>query len=61
MNKKVLVIDDEKSIVQSLEAGLANKGYEVFTHNCGKGVLEKIKKHSPHLVILDIKLPERNG
>ena len=61
MTKKILVIDDEKSILQSLKAGLSDNGYEVFTHNSGKSVLDKVKEYSPHLIILDIKLPEVNG
>ena len=61
MSKKILVIDDEKSILQSLKAGLTDNGYEVFTHNSGKNVIEKIKKFSPHLIILDIRLPEISG
>ena len=61
MSKRILVVDDEKTIRQSLKAGLTDRGYEVFTHDCGKGVKDKIKKYSPHLVILDIKLPEVNG
>ena len=61
MNRRILIIDDEKTIRQSLKAGLTDQNYTVFTHPDGENLLEQLKKYSPHLVILDIRLPNING
>jgi two-component system response regulator AtoC len=61
MNRRILIIDDEKTIRQSLKAGLTDQEYSVYTHSRGEGVFNQLKKQSPHLVILDLKLPDING
>lgn len=58
---KILVIDDEKSICETLELYLAEEGYEVFTANTGTEGLNKAVEVSPDLIILDIRLPDIDG
>ncbi len=58
---KILVIDDELSILESLEMFLNEKGYEVLTAKRGKKGLELFLKECPLIVILDIRLPDLNG
>ncbi|MEW6652655.1 MAG: response regulator transcription factor [Bacteroidota bacterium] len=60
MIQKILVVDDEKDIVELLEYNLARFGYKVITANNGKAALEKLEE-SPDLVILDVMMPQMNG
>jgi len=58
---KILVIDDDKSISESLELYLSEEGYEVITANTGTEGLNKALQMSPDIVILDIRLPDIDG
>jgi len=58
---KILVIDDEKSICETLEMYLTEEGYEVYTANTGTEGLNKAVQISPDLIILDIRLPDIDG
>jgi diguanylate cyclase (GGDEF)-like protein len=57
----ILVVDDELAILNLLKDILEDKGYEVSTAQSGKEALEKLKKKIPHLIILDILMPEMDG
>lgn len=59
--KKVLVVDDTKSIKQLLTTCLEFSGYEVFTANNGIETLELLKNQKVDLIFLDIKMPEISG
>lgn len=59
--KKVAVIDDDRKIRAMLERSLSYAGYEVYTAEKGMEGWELVKKEKPHLVILDIMLPEMSG
>jgi len=58
---KVLIIDDQNAILESLSMFFLEKGYETLTAEYGKEGLEKVKSELPDLVILDIRLPDTNG
>jgi two-component system response regulator AtoC len=58
---KILVIDDDRSICETLELYLAEEGYEVVTAATGTEGLNKFVEHSPDVVILDIRLPDVDG
>lgn len=58
---KILVIDDEKEIVDILEKFLAKKGYEVISAYGGEEGIEKVISEKVDLVILDMKMPKVNG
>ncbi|WP_276357977.1 response regulator transcription factor [Cohnella caldifontis] len=58
---KVLLVDDEPNILQFLEMGLANEGFEVRTALNGASGLEVFRQFSPHVVILDVMMPELDG
>ena len=58
---KILIIDDERPIRETLEMFLQEKGYEVLTSEDGEGGLEAIKRQRPEIVILDIRLPGMDG
>ena len=60
-NKKILVIDDDPSIITFMTALLEDNGYEVVTAENGAIGLEKLKAEKPDLVLLDITMPEKSG
>jgi len=58
---KILVIDDEAILRDSLEVALRTSGYEVMTERTGEEGLERFRKENPDLVLLDHWLPGING
>ena len=61
MAKTILVVDDEKSILQSLTGILSDEGFEILTAESGTEALDKIKEATPDLVLLDIWMPGIDG
>lgn len=61
MNKKVLVVDDEKPIADILQFNLKKEGYEVHCAYDGDEALQLIEEIKPDLILLDIMLPKRDG
>ena len=61
MGKKVLVVDDEKSIVEILKLNLTNEGYTVFEAYDGDEALSMAKRVDPDLILLDVMLPKMDG
>ncbi len=59
--KKILVIDDEKKILDVVKAYLQKEGFEVITAQDGESALEIFKSEAVHLVILDLMLPKISG
>lgn len=57
----ILVVDDEKSIVEFIRMGLEAEGYTVYTAYDGNEAVETAKRIKPHIVILDIMLPGLSG
>ena len=58
---KILVIDDDSSIRRVFEKHLAEKEFEVVTAGDGEEGIELFTAHKPDIVILDIRLPGKNG
>ena len=58
---KILIVDDEPDILEFLGYNLKREGYEVFTAVNGVEALAKAKEILPHLVILDVMMPEMDG
>ncbi len=58
---RVLVVDDERSILESLEMFLGEKHHEVLTADTAGEGLALFHRHLPEVVILDIRLPDRDG
>jgi DNA-binding response OmpR family regulator len=58
---RVLVVEDETAILQGLRDNLEFEGYEVFTAADGIAGLDLIRKHDPHLIVLDLMLPRLSG
>jgi two-component system alkaline phosphatase synthesis response regulator PhoP len=58
---KILVIDDEPSIVNLVTAYLKPEGYEVFTASDGNAGLKAARAYKPDLIVLDLMLPGKDG
>lgn len=58
---KVLVIDDEQGIRDTLDTILSRKGYDVLLANGGRKGLELFRRERPEVVVLDLKMPEMDG
>lgn len=61
MSKKVLVVDDEQSIVTLLTYNLEQAGFTVVTANDGEEAIEKVSTEQPAFIILDLMLPKLDG
>ena len=61
MNEKILIVDDEKSILDVLTYALKKEGYYIERAYNGQEALDKVKSFNPHIVILDLMLPVING
>ncbi len=59
--KTLLLVDDEKDILDSLSVFLKRNGYEVFVADGGKKGLNLARKELPNLIILDLILPDIDG
>ncbi len=61
MTPKILIVDDEIETCKFLGAFLEPLGYQIITALNGEEALEKIKSEEPHLMLLDIRMPEMDG
>ncbi len=61
MSSLILIIEDERLLCKQLHKALTQEGYSVITSFEGSEGLEIAKKENPDLVLLDLKLPDRNG
>ena len=58
---KILLVDDEKDILEFLKYNLEKEGYNVVTADNGKNALEIAKRVLPDLIVLDVMMPEMDG
>jgi DNA-binding response OmpR family regulator len=58
---KILLVDDERRIIEVLEAYLEREGYEIHTADNGVDALRKVKTVNPDLMVLDLMLPDISG
>jgi CheY-like chemotaxis protein len=56
MPKKILIVDDDKDLLASLERVLRTKGYEVVSAASGAEGLKSLEAHKPDLIILDVMM-----
>ena len=61
MGKKLLLVDDEKDLVDAVVLRLEANGYEVSVAYDGQQGLDKARKEKPDLIILDLMLPKVDG
>ena len=60
-NPKILIIEDDKAVARSLHDGLAKEGYTIQISESGNAGIEATEKDQPHLIILDVRLPDGSG
>ncbi|WP_110931325.1 response regulator transcription factor [Paenibacillus bouchesdurhonensis] len=58
---KILLVDDEPHIVQFLELGLINEGYEVQSTHDGLSAINLATEFQPHIIVLDVMMPGMDG
>ncbi len=61
MSQRILVVDDDKSIVKVISAYLEQSGYQVLPAYDGEMALHMLRRERPDLVILDLMMPNRDG
>lgn len=58
---KILLVDDEKDILEIIGYNLSKEGYQIITASNGKEAIVKAQANSPHLIIMDVMMPEMDG
>lgn len=58
---KILLVDDEPDILEIVGYNLENEGYQIFTASNGVEAVEKASEIKPHLILLDVMMPEMDG
>ena len=61
MKKKILIVDDQPDILLMLADRLTSLGYETVSAANGKDALQKLEQQLPHLILLDLEMPEMTG
>ena len=60
-NTRILLVDDEPDILEILDYNISGEGYQVKRAKNGLEALEKANKWKPHLILLDVMMPEMDG
>ena len=60
-NYKILLVDDEPDILEFLSYNLKKEGFKVSTAKNGRKAVEIAEKFQPHLILLDVMMPEMDG
>ena len=61
LDMKILLVDDEKDILEFLSYNLEKEGFVVLTAQNGEEAIEKARKERPDLIIMDVMMPEMDG
>lgn len=61
MDPKILVVEDEITLLETLEYNLSKQGYRVFTASHGRVALQLARDKKPDLIVLDVMLPGMDG
>jgi DNA-binding response OmpR family regulator len=59
--QKILLIEDDAAVAHSLRDGLERDGYAVIWKDTGNDGIRFAREHSPHLIVLDVRLPDGTG
>lgn len=57
----ILVVEDDKAVADSLVEGIGREGYSVHWEATGAGGVAHARDHGPHLIVLDVRLPDGSG
>lgn len=61
MSYRILLVDDETDILEFVGYNLRKEGYEVFTASDGETALQIAAQTHPHLILLDVMMPRKDG
>jgi DNA-binding response OmpR family regulator len=59
--ERILIVEDERAVARGLEYGLSNEGFAVLWAETGQQALDLARSRDPHLILLDIRLPDVSG
>ncbi len=59
--KRVLVVDDDRELVESMRTALLSRGYDVVVAADGAEALARVERDCPDLMVLDLVMPRRSG
>lgn len=59
--ERILIVEDERAVARGLEYGLTSEGYDVSWASTGRQALDLVQRRDPHLILLDIRLPDISG
>lgn len=59
--KTILVVEDDPAVAQGLVEGISREGFDVHWESTGSGGVAYARDHAPHLVVLDVRLPDGSG
>ncbi len=59
--ERILVVEDERAVARGLEYGLQSEGFAVLLAATGQRALELARSEDPHLILLDLRLPDVSG
>jgi len=60
-NERILMVEDDRAVVQGLRYGLQSEGFEVLWAESGQAALKLAREQQPQLILLDIRLPDMTG
>jgi two-component system alkaline phosphatase synthesis response regulator PhoP len=58
---KILLVDDEPDIIEFLSYNLKKEGFDIYSAGNGKEAIELARKVQPHLIVLDVMMPDMDG
>jgi DNA-binding response OmpR family regulator len=61
IGERILIVEDERAVARGLEYGLTSEGFTVLWADTGQRALELAHSQNPHLILLDIRLPDVSG
>lgn len=61
IRKKVMIVDDDLTIIMTMKRYIANAGFDVVTASNGKEAIAKAQTEMPDLIVMDAVMPEMNG
>jgi DNA-binding response OmpR family regulator len=59
--ERILMVEDERAVARGLEYGLTSEGFTVLWAQTGQQALDLARRENPHLILLDIRLPDISG
>jgi DNA-binding response OmpR family regulator len=59
--ERILIVEDERAVARGLEYGLTSEGFTVLWADTGQRALELARSQNPHIILLDIRLPDVSG